>query len=354
MRKFRFPQPAATRRMLSEVSQRLNLTIATLAALFCLCPLLSIPGRQGRSYNDDGVQIYKELTQTLIQRSPSLLAPLFVVLIPVADHLLDMPALISSYLHPDLKPTACARSTVVVRLNDVEKLLFMVGMCIQSAVWFLPSNAEVSVLGLVYFSTTNASILFIMAPILTFLQRCTTTFTTLRASVLTVTATLGVMLFTISNFLRYNYCAFRILDWLGWILTGMAGIFFVAFIVVCAFKYCCIKLASSSDRQAFLTLFLNQFKRKVETNRTKKDASIDNDSELYANYIPAIHMISMFIIIVSALYVGLVPADHQIVAIDGKNYVVIGAEILILVVELRIRKNEIARGLVRYCFPVFL
>ena len=87
--------------------------------------------------------------------------------------------------------------------------------------------------------------------------------------------------------------------------------------------------------------------QKDEANKIKTDISIDNDSELYANYIPALHMISMFVIIVSGLYVGLVPHEYQRMAYDRKNYIVLCAEILILVVELRIRKNEITRGLVR-------
>lgn len=330
--------------MLTEVSQRLNLTIAAIAALFCLCPLLSLRNpKYGQLFTDDG-GLYREVINTLLDRSPSLLAPLFVVLIPVADQLLDMPQLVSSYLHPELKPIACAKSTVVVRLNDAEKLLFMLGMCLQSAVWFLPAQASISMLGLVYFSTTNASILIVMAPILTFLQRCTTTFTTFRATAITVTATVGVMTFTISNFLRYNNLAFRVLDWLAWLLTGLAGIIFVALITACAFKYCYIKLATPADRQALLRLFTNQ---KDEAKKIKTDISIDNDSELYANYIPALHMISMFVIIVSGLYVGLVPHEYQRMAYDRKNYIVLCAEILILVVELRIRKNEITRGLVR-------
>jgi hypothetical protein len=337
--------------MLTEVSQRLNLTIAATAALFCLCPLLSIRGsNDGQLFSEEG-GLYGEVTQTLLERSPSLLAPLFVVLIPVADQLLEMPALISWYLHPDLKQTACARSTVVVRLNDTEKLLFMLGMCIQSSAWFLPAQSSVSVLGLVYFCTTNASILFVMAPILTFLQRCTTTYTNFRATAITVTASVGVMTFTISNFLRYNNFAFRVLDYLAWILVAIAGSYFVALINLCAIKYCRTNLATPAGRQALLRLFMNQ---KDETNEIKTDTSIDNDSELYENYIPALHMISMFVMIIAGLYVGLVPHEYQRMAYDGKNYVILCAEILILVVELRIRKNEITRGLVRKQHVLFI
>lgn len=329
--------------MLTEVSQRLNLTIAAIGAIFCICPpLLSLRSPNHGDLFDSS--LYREVTKTLLERSPSLLAPLFVVLIPVTDQLLDMPELISSYLHPELKPTACAKSTVVVRLNNAEKLLFMLGMCIQSAAWFLPAKTSISMLGLVYFSTTNASILIVMAPILTFLQRCTTTFTTFRSSAITVTATIGVMIFTISNVLHFHNRANPALDLIAWLMTGLAGIYFVALILVCAFKYCRIKLATPADRQALLRLFVKQ---EEEANKIKTDILIDNDSELYGNYIPALHMISIFVIIVSGLYVGIAPHEYQSMAYDGKHYIVLCAEILILVVELRIRKNEITRGLVR-------
>ena len=77
------------------------------------------------------------------------------------------------------------------------------------------------------------------------------------------------------------------------------------------------------------------------------DKSIDNDREMYTNYIPALHMVSCLIILFANSSTYLADRDDLTEAIDKKNYIILIAEIIVLVIELRIRKNEITRGLVR-------
>jgi cytochrome b subunit of formate dehydrogenase len=329
--------------MLSEASQKLNLLIAVVGALLCVSPLFS---RQDHSSVKNNFEVTL-VVDPLLQRSSSILAPFFIVLIPVADLLLDLPLKVFSYLHPEKSSAKCHKSSVVVRLKDIEKLVFMVGMGVQSSVWFLPSSMDLAFVGLAYSVTFGASMIIVLTPILTFLQRCTTTFTTLSATAITVTSSVGVAFFAVRYFVRNDHHSFMLLTYFGWCLCGFAAAVFMLLVVVCAFKYCHHKLQTTSDRQALLVWLRNPFKKTSPPSKGYTNKATDNDSELYTNYVPAMHMISMVVIILSGIYVGVLPGEHQNLAHERKNYTIIAAEIVILVIELRIRKNEIARGLVR-------
>ena len=71
-----------------------------------------------------------------------------------------------------------------------------------------------------------------------------------------------------------------------------------------------------------------------------------DDTELYTNCIPAILVLSsIFILVPRALLTAPTVFDMS----DADNclkYIILCAEIVILVAELRVRKNETARGLV--------
>ena len=329
--------------MLSEASQKLNLLIAVAAALLCVTPLFS---HQGHSPVKDNFEVTLVVDPPL-QRSSSILAPFFIVLIPVADLLLDLPLKVFTYLNPEKLSAKCHKCSVVVRLKDIEKLVFMVGMGVQSSVWFLPSSLDVMFVGLVYSVTFGASMIIVLTPILTFLQRCTTTFTAFSATVITVTSSLGVVFFAVRYLVRNDHRSFLLLTHFGWSLCGFAAAAFMFLVGLCAYKYCHHKLQTTSDREALLAWLRNPFKKTSPPVKGYTNKATDNDSELYTNYVPAMHMISMVVIIISGIYVGLLPGEHQNLAHEIKNYTIIVAEIMILVIELRIRKNEIARGLVR-------
>lgn len=329
--------------MSSEVSQRLNLAIAVLGALFCLSSLLNLHDERKFATEID----FQIMVETLIRQSPSLMASFFVVLIPAADLLLDLPSHIVSHMYPSEKsPQKSSISTVVVRLNEIERILLIIGIGIQSSVWFLPSTTDLPTVGIVYFSTTNAGFLLVGGPILTFLQRCTTTFTTLRATILTLSSAIGFSMFAICNFVQEDKMVYHAINMCAMILTGLSGLLFIFLIAFCAFKYCCLKLRTRSDRQALLIWLTHPVGQRPSDSKGKSDQLADNDRELYMNYIPAVHMMSIFAIITSLLYVCFLPGHYESNAYETKNYVVIIAEIMVLVIELRIRKNEIARGLV--------
>jgi hypothetical protein len=71
----------------SADSQRLNLTVAVIAAVFCLSPLFVLT-IQKRYVSDDGISA-QHLMEAINQSRSSQLFSLFVILIPAADLFLD-------------------------------------------------------------------------------------------------------------------------------------------------------------------------------------------------------------------------------------------------------------------------
>ena len=92
--------------------------------------------------------------------------------------------------------------------------------------------------------------------------------------------------------------------------------------------------------------------RIVITKSMKKEEN-DDDINLYRNYIPALHMTSTLIIAFANIVAKYASNDNASSAYKGKSHAVLIGEILVLVIELRIRKNEIARGLVSARFALF-
>jgi hypothetical protein len=151
------------------------------------------------------------------------------------------------------------RNSVIFRLNDIERLIFIIGVAIQSCVWFCPLSTDGETLGLVYDTTTNASVLLVLCPILTYLQRCTTTFSSFRASGFVMLTSFGLVFFTTGNFFQYDCIGRRTVVYLGWGVEGLSIFFYFSLIGFCAFKYLHTNLRTSLDRKAFLALLINLF-----------------------------------------------------------------------------------------------
>ena len=335
--------------MLSANSQRLNLTLAALAAVFCLSPLFVLT-IQNRFISDDALN-YQDLIGGVRENSFSHLSTFFVILIPTADLFLDFPFQDSSSLRDVRSSRSTEKSTVIFRLNDIERLLFIIGVAIQSSVWFMPLSTDVATLGLVYDTTTNASVLLVLVPIVTYLQRSTTSFTTFRASFLSMSSSFGLMLFTTVDFFQSDGIDRMTVKLLAWAVTGLSAFLYFSVIGLCAFKYFRRNLRTPLDREAFLALLMNIFRRSAPGREPKQRK--ENAYEIYCNYIPALHMFaSMTLVIAYCCIKPLNAYDHTIVY-ESRTWVVIASEVLVLVIELRIRKNEVARALVSFITSYF-
>ena len=323
--------------MLSEASQKLNLLIAVAAALLCVTPLFS---HQDHSPVKDNFEVTLVVDPPL-QRSSSILAPFFIVLIPVADLRLDLPLKVFTYLYPEKLSAKCHKSSVVVRLACVHGWDGSPVISLVSTFLTWCDVCRPRVLSNVRCKHDHCldSDPHIPSKMHNHMHN--------QVTVITVTSSLGVVFFAVRYLVRNDHRSFLLLTHFGWSLCGFAAAAFMFLVGLCAYKYCHHKLQTTSDREALLAWLCNPFKKTSPPVKGYTNKATDNDSELYTNYVPAMHMISMVVIIISGIYVGLLPGEHQNLAHEIKNYTIIVAEIMILVIELRIRKNEIARGLVR-------
>jgi hypothetical protein len=320
-------------------SENFNLLLTAAGALICLLPLLFLETNSAKFLGN------LTLDGERVNRNPILLAFLFLVIVPITDLLLDIPARVTLYFFP---VETCSKGLIdgrnIVRLTDIEKLLFLTAMVIQSSVWFLPNSTDLSTLGVIYICTSNCSTILLLGPLLVFFQRSTTSFTGLRVFLVLFTGILGYLFTSMCRILAFNLYGNEIFENTGRALLYISGAGYSLLILMCVLNYTYQKLGTSSARRIFFKWLRNPtFKWRV-TDDAIPFISNDN-SELYTSYIPALHMISSMLLTVGRTY----EAFEKDGSSHGMTRIIISlvGQILVLVVELRIRKNEITRGLVR-------
>ena len=265
------------------------------------------------------------------------MAPFFIILIPTADIFLDFLSHVMIYINQD--KTSLRKhlhSPVVTRLSDIERLLFILGVAAQSAIAFVPAPADIDLLRAVYRSSSNFSLLLLFCPIVIFLGRCTTTFTPKKVFMLVLTAVLAVFLITTSYFFRKDDPVKNGMSILGAVLAILSAAIYLFLLALCFYNYRKEKLNIPTHEHSYLRRFLGLMKR----NKGINDDSSETDNELYTNYIPALHMVA------SVFYLFTGDQDMKI-GFTSTFILALAAQIMVLVIELRIRKNEITRGLVR-------
>ena len=349
-----------------KFSERVNLGIIVTAAIANLIPL----------FLDMNDNIQHTPYLDTVARRMSVLSSFFMVLVPAADLLIDLATriFVSLFLKEN-SHNRVAEVAIVTRLTDLERGSFILGVVLQSGVGFLSSKSPASTVSLYEECLSNSSVLLLVGPIVTFLERCTSTFTVMRTFSILITFAIGV---TCNTFFYYfegstSISATSFLSYSGKVLIPLSGFLFVVTVMICFANYC-------KTRQIQLPKFLARiqklFKNKVENydnndnndsfdnksydvsvmNRNDANNESQNHYELYANYIPSIHMIAIFIISIASYdenYVSpFLPRDVH------REYFILFAEVMVLVLEYRIRKNEIAKGLVSnkltLCFVIFV
>ena len=317
-----------------QINGRLCLGICGFGALFCLSPLLFLISGHAREGNDATIGSFNNLSS---DSAHSYTAFFFVTIISAADVLLDLPPKIASYFRLIEQVITSQTAIKISRLSEIERSVFIVGVLLQSSVGFFPISTDITVVNFVSNCTKNASILLIFAPISVYLQRCTSTFTMSRIFGLAVVSTSGYIFQTLSYFVEEQSYSRKLLILLSAIFMLIVSISFTVLVILSALQYCIEKV---KDRKA------------PENRPIKIGANDDNGGELYTNYIPGLHMLSALILVVAEVSVALSPVRKTNESIRNRNYIVLFAVVMVLVIELRVRKNEIARELVRTCYLI--
>lgn len=321
----------------------LILSMSALGALFCLTPLFLLKSAHLYMPNDEN-SLFIEMA--IMGSSTSQFAAFFVAILPAADLLLDIPAMIATLIFPDDKGPKKLADSKVVRLTEVERLLFIIGIFLHSCASFMPSSTEFAQRRLVYKCTNLASILLLLVPIVVFLERTTLTFTPWRTFFITFVATMSFVLTTLAIFFFSDLEVTNNLSKAGFALSTMSGLMYLLLIGVCFVKFINEKVGTVEARQMFYLSIMKYIKRPLLAIKPV-EMTADLRSQLYTHCIPALHMISSLVISIALFAASYSPLRDLAHAYERKDYVVLAGEIIVLVIELRIRKNEVARGLVR-------
>ena len=320
---------------MSNRFQNFCLALTTIGATICITPLFVL----NKQKFGNNVVTYRKPAPNLF----------FVIIIPAVDLLLDYSAHCVSYFYSDPKKiTIPVKSTVVSRLTDFERALFILGIAVQTIVLH-PSKEVLSNASIIGSSVNNCSVFLTLGPIIIYLNRCTTTFTWLRTFLILSTLFVGLIFFTASYYCQSDpeKFSFKKIKFTGDVFVSMSAITLMLTILLCFGSFTLEKLKHSVAKKIFQRIFKS---KKICVDEVLEDEylKIDADAELYRNYVPALHMLSLIVIGVANSYWKATRRNDEMKALEIRNYTSLAAEILVLVIELRIRKNEIARGLVSH------
>ena len=325
--------------------------LVVLGSAACLSPLLHLPHTQTFDIFDD--ESNHSITKIIITSQfyrQSLSSGAFIVLIPSADLSIELMQRFIGLL-TSKKSEESIKSTTVTRLTNCERFLFICGVFLRSAAIFVPVHD--SLLQVVFDCSNNAATILITCPIMVFLCRCTTTWTPLLTTQI-------ILLTIVSNIIEVSSYYFKpgstanvnlVLVSNIMVLGATFGVFILSFI--CLYKYTKLKIGHICIKTYFSRSDdkLESVPMTVSSNATtsKKSADIKAVDDLYVNYVPAIHM-SVGILVAMAYIFGVIgrdltPSNTADIQSYENVWVLVGV-IVVLIVEYRIRGNEISRGLV--------
>jgi hypothetical protein len=327
----------------------ISLAIGVLAAFFCLVPIFWYENKDlnGNTYVVDDI-INSKLEDADFRLEVVMTASFCVAIVPAIDLLLDLPSKFFDFLYPTDRMTEKVLDNNVVRLNEIERFLFIFGIILQSTLGILPLDMDVLHLKVIITCTFNSSKLLLLCPIVCFLERTTTTFTKWRTFMIISLGSISMVFLTISYLVGGRNPSYEMLLLTELVFSSVSGILFMGLILLCALKFCRSHLATSDSRRK-CTAIISKLLR-PHSSTSLRNSAPTGDSDLYTNYIPALHMLSS-VIIAYALVTATFSTEENAAHLEERRHLImLAAEILVLVIELRIRKNEIARGLVSfYC-----
>ena len=177
-----------------------------------------------------------------------------IVVIPSADLLLDYVSL----LFNDVGVQRCPHFT------HMERLIFILGIALQSTKYFLRNITDSYTLGLANSCIDNTSILLLIGPIIQFLGRCASNFTATKSLYVVLLFIFGILCRTLYYFSKVSSTVQK-----GLLMTGSSiftsGCVLYGFLVSQFIaSHLCENMRSSKTRQAFAKRLCEVFRTKFE------------------------------------------------------------------------------------------
>ena len=328
-------------------------SLILLGAMVCLLPISC--SLFVRTYDFYDPQTTSDLEHSLSNSKfyrDSLAAGIYIIIIPGADLLLEIPAMIAntfSSIKQEILPPSMA-----VRLTDFERSCVITGVIIRSISAFMPLDNPYTQLA--YDSTKNSSTILLTCPVIMFFARCTTTWTPKLTMFVIALTVISNIFESFKSFFSAETAPAIALESTSNVMVFIAVLIAFGLSLKCLFKYTFTKqghrlsIAYNLMKKCFLPDKEVEFNVDEEMcpKITKKIGEKEID-EMYENYIPAWHMfvgsLTALIYLVSALTTATYP--ERIAEILGaENYAILVCATMILIAEYHIRKNEVVRGLV--------
>ena len=333
------PQYCPSIPLMTIFTESLNLTITIAGAICCLLPAILLTSGADENFRDNSG------AGADANRSPILVGFLFVVLIPASDLILNLLSRAAALLNPN-KSTIQMSCSAVTRLSEIERLLFMTGMAIQSLIWFLPGGTDLNTIGVLDVCLHGCSRILVIGPIILFLQRCTVCCTGFRTFLMLLTGSLGTTTVIFNFVLDFNEIDSATLSKLGNAFQYIAIAIYLYVITSSAITYSMEKMNSRTARRVYFAQLLSL----INSNAPMDDFTSKSKKDFYTNYIPGLHILFSILLSAADAYETSNPGNF----IGEKRLTVVTisfiAQTIVLVMELRIWKDEVARGLVSYTY----
>jgi hypothetical protein len=312
--------------------------ISIVGVLVCLLPLFLLD-----SFYIPSEEHMWTLSDDLVA-NPLILASLFIVIIPLVDVLLDFCQNIWALFNEKKTQKKQHNDTAIYRLTEGERFVFIIGMILQSTICFLPSsNNDIINIMVIYHCTRTASQIFFVVPILFYLKRCTTTFNVWITSSIIVPFVIGMMLFSLKIMYISDPFLHNQMLQSAVVFIIFSAILFLSTVFVSFCSYFIEGYSTVDDRPFCTNSFMNSIYNFLKRSKFDESQNEKNVDFMYTHLIPAMHMFAYVILGVSGLL-----RTTTIISFETFSTLSLFGQTIVLVIELRIRKNEIARGLVNF------
>lgn len=320
------PQSSSHKKLGLSRLECFNLTFILIGSVLTFVPLF---GNHVHEELPSGIQHDSFFTTSCLYRFA-------IIFVQSIDILVDIIAGVDLWFRTGTMGSGTA--TGEMRLKNYERGIFIIGIGAIAWVIYAPTDN----VGLLYECTANLSIILTICPIIPFLTRCTTTWNTSHLVTTTVTIVLGAVLDSMSLLYLPGADERIRLKTASLVFTVIAAAVIFSACVRCAWtshiRYLMNKVSQEQEQDDMLNNSAHGHNEEGFSGTTTANDRMLN------NFIPACHMIGSLLLVVFYIWSFYRPRDAYFYGVFNYVHLVIG--ICLLVSEIRLRKNEAARGLV--------
>jgi hypothetical protein len=299
-----------------------------------------IPLMVGIADSDENIGLYDGLMTSIFYREAALSS--LLITIPSAidvsmDIFLYLVGLSSTKLFDfgnsrSVKHISSASS--VLRLSSRERMAFIIGIaCVSVFTLTTPSTEYSSNALALYFSFSNFSTIVTMCPIIFFLERCTKVWTPMRTFLAILCTNIGSVLSSISYCYLTLSKEYIILNLTAAAFISAATTVFAYVSVICVVNSFRATVSAEGDNYGWSNYGYDMF---FESRAGTK---------FYKHYVPGIYTLAIMAISASNVAWYFVQVD-QVVVTAALISLQTAVAVIVFVVEIRLRQNEVLSGLV--------